>query len=99
MSMSVSAKIFVGLPREELEKVAPGHCGGIQEFIDKSDLEQCSPYYDGWEHDLIGFTYSSSGSYGQCRFVWDEAIIEALKKDFREIVGLEPDVYLTPYVY
>lgn len=92
MGMGVSAKIFVGLPREDVPEE-------ILEDLDKNDLEQCSPYYDGWDDALVGFTYSSSGSYGQRKFVWDEAIIEALKSFFREIVGLEPDVYLTPYVY
>lgn len=90
MGIDTSSAIFVGLPRDEIEN---------QELIENEDVEQCSPYYDGYEASLAGFFYLNSGDYSASEININLQHIEDLKAQFKEVTGQDAKVWLTPNIY
>lgn len=87
MSTEYRAAIVVGLPRDEIDN---------QDLIDDDDLEIFPPYYDGGADGLAGLEYADTPDYRAREIEIDVARLEELKKEFRELTGQEPKVYLTP---
>ena len=90
MSIDTSAKIMIGLPRNEVD----------EDLIDNEDLEVASPYYDGYgeNYAIAGFAIHRSGNYSPVEISWDAVKIGELMRKFRELTGKEAKVWLTPHV-
>jgi hypothetical protein len=88
MSIQYSAKIMVGLPRDEIEN---------EDVID--DLVQAAPYYDGGDEAIVGICVVNSGCYQAKEFTLDQATIDAAKANFKEQTGQDGKLYLTPNGY
>lgn len=96
MGMYYSAVIVVGLPRHELlEKFED-----LDEILEEgSSLEIIAPIFDGYsdEEAIIGFTIQGSDDYQASEL--DESKLSAIPskmKDFFQITGLKPKVWLSP---
>ena len=91
MGIYYSAAVVVGLPYDDIEDTDK-----VDQLVDDGDLDAQTPYYDGWDSRIIGFTVHSSGDYQASEIEWDQEAVEARKKEFRELVGQEPQVLLMP---
>ena len=91
MGMYYSAKIFVGLHRDDLpeELVEAVHDS-------ENDMDTCPPFYDGGAEELIGYTAFESGDYEATEFEFDASRIEELKAKFKEETGLDAKVWISP---
>lgn len=87
MGQSYEACIAIGLPRGDIEN---------EDLIDDGDLVLFCPYYDGSDDAIAGLEYKSSGEYNHSLFTWDQAAIDELKRQFKELTGLDGDVWITP---
>jgi hypothetical protein len=93
MGIDTQASIFVGLPREEIERG--------DELIEAEDLEVCPPCYDGnsERHAIAGFSLFTSECYCAVEIEWDAAEVERLKVKFKALTGQDAKVYLSPNVW
>lgn len=92
MSVSYQAMIVVGLPTEEVKI--------DQEESEDHGLGVISPYYDaGWENSLVGIPINLTSDYSwkELKVLEMPGDIEKAKAKFKQAVGLEPRVFLTPY--
>lgn len=92
MGIDSSAAIFVGLPQSEIENT---------DLVAEETLEVCPPHYDGDGEDyaIAGFQYLGTSPYDSKELVWDQAKIDTLKAEFKELTGQDAKVYLSPYIY
>ena len=106
MGMSVSAKIVVGYTYDEIyaayekweETVDAGDCH-FYEWKEDNDLTTVFPYYDAPYTDcLFGAIITASEDYSYKTFNLNEAEIEGVTQTLTEQFGIEPKLYLTPYV-
>ena len=88
MGMSYSAKLIVGLHRDEIEN---------EDVID--ELDSAPPYYDGGDEAIIGVCVEETSSYSAKEVAITQAKIDAAHAEFREITGQEGKLYLTPCGY
>lgn len=95
MGMDIKAAVFVGLPRNEIES------DDLQEWIDEEEIEVCPPHYDGYSADwaICGFELAGCGRYEPREFSWDQAAVDRLKAQFKELTGQDAKVWISPYVY
>lgn len=92
MGMSIFAAVWVGLPRQNIEK---------QELLEDESLEVCPPHYDGNGADdaIAGFELLRSPNYLAREFSFDQSRCDELKKKFKEITGQDAKVWLSPCVW
>jgi hypothetical protein len=99
MGIDINAAIFVGRLRGELpEELLDGT--DTDEAISDEVLIACPPYYDGNSDKgaVVGFELIGTGS--QPREVeWDQAKVDDLKRQFKELTGLDAKVYVSPKVW
>ena len=108
MGIYTSAKIVVGYTCEEAQEIYDKYLDGltpddcVSDFSDwkeNNDLDSISPYYDAdYDNCLFGTTILSSGDYSYGLLDIDEQKIKDITKEMTEQFGIEPKVYLTPYV-
>ena len=90
MSTQYSAKIIVGLHRDDMD--------GVDEDIIEG-MDQCPPYYDGGDEAVIGYEAHSSGCYSARELAFDQSEIDKLKAQFKEETGLDAKVWLSSCGY
>ena len=108
MGINTSAMIVVGYTYDETKEIYDKYIDGltlddyISDFYDwreDNHLESISPYYDAdYDNSLFGTTVLSSGDYSYELLDIDEQKIKDITKEMTEQFGIEPKVYLTPYV-
>lgn len=86
MGIYYSAKIIIGLHRDELETTD-------DEIIE--NLDQCPPYYDGGDQAVIGVVVASSEDFSATEFEWDQAKVDAAKIRFKDATGQDGKLYLS----
>lgn len=92
MGVDYNAAIVVGaewrdIDEEDAEK--------IDDLICCSDLQDFPPYFDGYREGLFGLYIVNSPDYGYCEMKYTAEDIEAAKQKFKELTGIEGNVYLT----
>ena len=109
MGISTSAKIVVGYTYDEAQEIYDKYLENYRDKINEpldfydwkedDDLDIVSPYYDAdYDKCLFGTTVLSSMDYSYVIFNIDEKKIKDITKEMTELYGIEPKVYLTPYV-
>lgn len=93
MGTYYSAAIVVGLPRRDIPETLFDAEGGIGE------LTIVSPIFDGYndEDAIVGFILQESGDYKASELDDNKlSAIPSKMKDFFQITGLKPKVWLSP---
>ncbi|PPD55287.1 MAG: hypothetical protein CTY12_01390 [Methylotenera sp.] len=86
MGIQYSAKIVIGLPCDEILD---------KSCLDDENFERCPLYYDaGCDNMIIGIPLWETDSYSAEEIEWDEGVIRASKRTFKEITEQEPKVWL-----
>lgn len=110
MGIDTSAVIVVGYTYKEVQEIYDKYLDGltpddyVSDFYDwkednDNDLRTISPYYDAtYKNCLFGVTITTSGDYSYKTFNLNEAEIKGVTQTLTEQFGIEPKVYLTPYV-
>lgn len=92
MSIEYSAAIVVGvswrpLTEMQYEKVA--------DLVEQGDLEDFPPYFDGDREGVFGIALESSPDYGYIAVDYRAEFMGAMMHKFKDLVGIEPKLYLT----
>lgn len=89
MGMSISAAIFIGLPRCKLPKLP-----------DDDELEACSPHLGGCNssNTIIGFRLVESSAYSASTIEYDQVQVDKLKRRFKMLTGQDAMIWLSPYI-
>lgn len=94
MGIEYNAVVVVGIQKQDIED-----WDKFEELIDTGDLEVASPYYDGSDSDFaaVGFVVYESDDYSSSELVWDQAVIDAKKAEFKKLTGQDAKVWLSPH--
>lgn len=99
MGIEYSARIVVGLPKDELDDYFEG-VEDVYQSIEDSGLYVVSPYYDAdYDDCLFGVLVQSCYDYSYSEIdesKWSESIAAAHKK-FTEVTGKVGKLYLSTY--
>lgn len=100
MGVSYSARIIVGLPKEELDDYFEGNEDNIYQHVEDSGLYVVRPYYDAdYDDCLFGVLVRISCDYSYSEIdesEWSVNVASAHKK-FTEVTGKVGKLYLSTY--
>ena len=99
MGIEYSARIVVGLPKDELDDYFEG-VENVYQHVEDSGLYVVSPYYDAdYDDCLFGVLVQRCYDYSYSEIdetMWSESIASAHKK-FTEVTGKVGKLYLSTY--
>jgi len=108
MRIDTSAVIVAGYTYDEAQEIYDNYLDGLTpddyasdfyNWTENNDLISISPYYDAdYDKCLFGAIITTSEDYSYKTFNLNEAEIEGVTQTMTEQFGIEPKVYITPYV-
>lgn len=92
MSIEYSSAIVLGVSWESL---TDGQYEKVADLIEQGELEDFPPYFDGDRKGVFGIALESSPEYGYTSVDYRVKFMGAMMHKFKDLVGIEPKLYLT----
>lgn len=100
MGIDIGCCLIVGVPGDDLDNEDILGEKGLYDYVDDNDLDYSSPWYDaGCREGIVGIKVITTGNYTSIDVQHLMFAIEHARKQFKELTGMEPSLYLSNNVY